>query len=64
VLILAILCDGCEAAWIPSYKDNHSETTIAAATKAGWQIAKNKKRADDLCPMCLAKQSNALKTYP
>ncbi len=58
---LCVLCDGCGAAWIPAYKDSHTETTIAAAKKAGWQIATNKKRADDLCPLCLVKQTAAIK---
>lgn len=58
---ICILCDGgkdqgCASAYVPTYKlaSHDSDTIIAAARKEGWQIARDKRKADDLCPACIA----------
>ena len=48
-------CDECGIPMVPTYKDQQEEIITLLAKVNGWQISKDKKRGNDLCPSCQQK---------
>jgi len=55
MITLAVGCDGCGRMY--AKYDAVSHSIFSDAKRDGWSVARDKKKGDDLCPVCIDKRA-------
>ena len=63
MITICVHCDQCAAVFVGPYEMDDDDTIIQAAKRAGWQVPRDKDKANDTCPVCVAKHKKSV-YYP